>query len=157
MLKLSEIMTAPVVSATPEMTLREAMALLSDRHISGAPVVSGGKVVGVFSSTDLLLYIAELDAAQPSVSFRRRQTPLEELTVSEVMTRDVKSLAPACPADLAAAFMQRARIHRVLVMEGDRLLGIVTTTDLAGAIAEHRVGARVRSSLLDPIARTSDC
>lgn len=145
MLKLRDIMTTPVVSATPEMTLREAMALLSDRHISGAPVVTGEKVVGVFSSTDLLAYIAELDAAQPSVSFRRRQTPLEELTVSEVMTRGVKSLPPDCPADLAAAFMQRARIHRVLVMEDEQLLGIVTTTDLARAIAEHRVTTRARA------------
>lgn len=144
MLKLRDIMTTPVVSATPEMTLREAMALLSDRHISGAPVVTGEEVVGVFSSTDLLVYIAELDAAQPSVSFRRRQTPLEEVTVSEVMTRGVKSLPPDCPADLAAAFMQRARIHRVLVMEGEQLLGIVTTTDLAGAIAEHRVVSLAR-------------
>jgi CBS domain-containing protein len=142
MLKLREIMTTPVVSATPDMTLREAMSLLSDKHISGAPVVTGGKVVGVFSSTDLLVYIAELDAAQPAVSFRRRQTPLEELTVSEIMTRGTKSLPPDCPADMAAAFMQRARIHRVLVMEGEQLLGIVTTTDLARAIAEHRVPTR---------------
>lgn len=142
MLKLRDIMTTPVVSATPDMTLREAMSLLTDRHISGAPVVRGGKVVGVFSSTDLLVYIAELDAAQPAVSFRRRQTPLEEVTVSEVMTRGAKSLPPDCPADLAAAFMQRARIHRVLVMEGERLFGLVTTTDLARAIAEHRVTTR---------------
>jgi acetoin utilization protein AcuB len=144
-LKLREIMTTPVVSATPDMPLREAMALLSDRHISGAPVVSRGKVIGVFSSTDLLVYIAELDAAQPSVSFRRRQTPLEELTVSEVMTRGAKSLPPDCPADLAAGFMQRARIHRVLVMDGEQLLGIVTTTDLARAIAEHRVTTRTHA------------
>lgn len=142
MLKLREIMTTPVVSATPDMTLREAMSLLTDRHISGAPVVSGGKVVGVFSSTDLLVYIAELDAAQPAVSFRRQQTPLEEVTVSEVMTRGAKSLPPDCPADLAAAFMQRWRIHRVLVMEGERLLGIVTTTDLARALAEHLITTR---------------
>ena len=142
MLKLRDIMTTPVVSAAPDMTLREAMALLADRHISGAPVVSGGRVVGVFSSTDLLAYIAELDDAQPSVSFRRRQTPLEELTVAEVMTRGAKSLPSDCSIDLAAAFMQRAQIHRVLVMDGEQLLGIVTTTDLAKAVAEHRIGTR---------------
>lgn len=142
MLRLRDIMTTDVASATPDMTLREAMALLSDRHISGAPVVDGGKVVGVFSATDLLAYIAELDSAQPSVSFRRRQTPLEELTVSEVMTRGVKSLPPDSSVELAAAFMQRMQIHRVLVMEGAHLLGIVTTTDLAKAVAEHRIGNR---------------
>jgi len=139
MLKLRDIMTTDVATATPDMTLREAMTLLSDRHISGAPVVDGGKVVGVFSSTDLLSYIAELDSAQRSVTFRRQQTPLEELTVSEVMTRGAKSLPPDSSVELAAAFMQRAQIHRVLVMDGTHLLGIVTTTDLAKAVAEHRI------------------
>lgn len=142
MLKLRDIMTTDVVTATPDMTLREAMAILSDKHISGAPVVDGGKVVGVFSSTDLLAYIAELDAAQPSVSFRRRQTPLEEVTVSEVMTREVKSLSPECSIEMAAEFMRRAEIHRVLVMDGAHLLGIATTTDLARAIAEHKIRSR---------------
>lgn len=142
MLKLRDIMTTDVATATPDMTLREAMSLLSDKHISGAPVVEGSKVVGVFSATDLLVYIAELDSAQRSLTFRRQQTPLEELTVSEVMTRAVKSLPPDASVELAAAFMQRAQIHRVLVMEGPHLVGIVTTTDLAKAVAEHRIAHR---------------
>ncbi len=142
MLKLKDIMTTDVATATPDMTLRDAMSLLSDRHISGAPVIDGGKVVGVFSATDLLAYISELDAAQPSVSFRTRQTPLEELTVSEIMTRSVKSLPPECSVELAAAFMQRAQIHRVLVMDGEHLLGIATTTDLAKSVAEHSFRTR---------------
>ncbi len=128
--------------ATPEMTIRDAITLLSDEHISGAPVVSGNKVIGVFSAADILAYIAELDDAQPEVSFKTTQTPLEEVTVSEIMTRDVKSLAPDCPVELAAAFMRHAQIHRVLVMNGGRLLGIATTTDLARAVADHRFKTR---------------
>ena len=54
MLKLRDIMTRDVVSAAPDLTIREAMELLSERHVSGAPVVDGGKVVGVFSASDLL-------------------------------------------------------------------------------------------------------
>lgn len=142
MLRLQEIMTTDVAAATPDMTIRDAIALLSDNHISGAPVVSRGKVVGVFSATDILAYVSELDAALPQVSFRSEQTPLEEVNVSEIMTRDVKSLSPDCPAELAASFMRHAEIHRVLVMEGDSLLGIVTTTDLARAVADHRFKSR---------------
>ncbi len=142
MLKLRDIMTKDVATATPEMTIRDAITLLSDEHISGAPVVSGNKVIGVFSAADILAYIAELDDAQPEVSFKTTQTPLEEVTVSEIMTRDVKSLAPDCPVELAAAFMRHAQIHRVLVMNGGRLLGIATTTDLARAVADHRFKTR---------------
>ena len=59
MLKLKDIMTADLVSAGPQATLREAMELLSEQHISGVPVVSGAKVVGVFTATDLLDFLAE--------------------------------------------------------------------------------------------------
>ncbi len=139
MLKIRDIMTTEVAVATPDMSLREAMALLADRHISGAPVVSGGRLVGIFSATDLLVYVAELDGALPSVSFRRRQTPLEEVTVSEIMTRGVKTLSPDCTVELAARFMHHAQIHRVPVVDGQKIVGIVTTTDIALAVAEEKL------------------
>jgi CBS domain-containing protein len=145
MLKLRDIMTRDVVSAAPDLTIREAMELLSDRHVSGAPVVDGGKVVGVFSASDLLALLADLSDTKPSLTFRRRRgrtTPLEDVTVDEVMTRKIESLPPDCPVDEAAALMGKKQIHRVLVMMGDVLLGIVSTSDVAKAVAEHRIGTR---------------
>lgn len=144
MLKLRDIMTRDVVSAAPDMTIRDAMELLSERHLSGAPVVDGGKVVGVFSASDLLAFLAELSDTTPSLTSRRRRgtTPLEEVTVDEVMTRKVQSLPPDCSVDEAAALMGKKQIHRVLVMEEDALLGIVTTSDVAKAVAEHRIRTR---------------
>ncbi|MGH7713105.1 MAG: CBS domain-containing protein, partial [Gemmatimonadaceae bacterium] len=53
-------MTTDVLSVSPELSVRDAMALLASRHVSGAPVVTGGKVVGVISSTDLLDFAASL-------------------------------------------------------------------------------------------------
>jgi CBS domain-containing protein len=58
MLRLRDIMTKQVVTLDPEMTLREAMEILTERHLSGAPVVSGQKVMGVISTTDLLCFTA---------------------------------------------------------------------------------------------------
>jgi CBS domain-containing protein len=144
-LKLRDIMTRDVVSAAPDMTIRDAMQLLSERHLSGAPVVDGGKVVGVFSASDLLGYLADLNDTTPSLTFRRkrgRTTPLEDVTVDEVMTRKVQSLSPDCSVDEAAALMGAKQIHRVLVMQGDTLYGIVTTSDVAKAVAEHRIAKR---------------
>lgn len=145
MLKLKDIMTRDVVSAAPDMTIRDAMELLSERHVSGAPVVDGGKVVGVFSASDLLAFFADLNDTTPSLTFRRRRgrtAPLEDVTVDEVMTRKVQSLPPDCSVDEAAALMGEKQIHRVLVMHGDVLLGIVSTSDVARAVAEHRLGSR---------------
>jgi CBS domain-containing protein len=145
MLKLKDIMTREVVSAAPDMTIRDAMEVLSERHVSGAPVVDGGKVVGIFSSTDLLVLLADLNDTTPSLTFRRRKsrtTPLEDITVDEVMTRKVQSLPPDCSVEEAARMMMEKQIHRVLVMDGDILLGIVSTSDVAKAVAEHRIGSR---------------
>jgi CBS domain-containing protein len=142
MLRLRDIMTRDVISATPDMTIRDAMELLSERHVSGAPVVDGGKVVGIFSATDLLTLLAELNDTTPSLTFRRRRgrsAPLEDVTVDEVMTRKVHSLPPDRSVDEAAALMGAKQIHRVLVMQGDVMLGIVTTSDVAKAVAEHKI------------------
>jgi CBS-domain-containing membrane protein len=56
-LYVRDIMTRNVVTLAPETTLREAMEILSTAHLSGAPVVSGGKVKGVVTITDLLGFI----------------------------------------------------------------------------------------------------
>ncbi len=144
MLKLRDIMTTDVVTATPDMSLREAMEMLSSRHISGAPVTAGGKVVGIFSASDLLSFLVDLEGAEAIFEFsRKRQTPLEDVTVSEIMTRNVHFLPPDSSVTEAAKYMREANIHRVLVMEDSDLLGIVSMTDVAMAVADYKLKSQV--------------
>jgi CBS domain-containing protein len=63
---------------------------------------------------------------------------LSEHVVSEVMTENVLSLPPDTELPAAAAYMTRRGIHRVLVMEDGRLLGIVTSSDFVRAVSERR-------------------
>lgn len=70
MLRLRDIMTRQVMTLEPQMTLREAMEILTARHVSGAPVLSGKKVVGVISAADLLSF-----AAAPPRDDQRRTEP----------------------------------------------------------------------------------
>jgi CBS domain-containing protein len=188
MLTLQQIMTADVATVEPETTLREAAELLARRHVSGAPVVSGGHVVGVVTTGDLLDFAATSTGVPPEDARaptwgdwtdttaedepERENTPLtsyftdlwsesgtdtverlraaaspewnemEEHTVEEVMTRRVWSLPPTAAALEAAKLMWRKSVHRVLVMEGERLVGVVTTTDISRAAAGHRLGTR---------------
>lgn len=62
MLTLQDIMTSDVFTVSPDLPLTDLLELFSGRHIGGAPVVSGGKVVGVVSATDLLSFAATLTA-----------------------------------------------------------------------------------------------
>ena len=65
---------------------------------------------------------------------------LEEHTVSEAMTRaPVHSLTPETFVTIAADYMRRAKIHRVLVMTGKTLVGLVTTSDISNAVADGKL------------------
>ena len=67
---------------------------------------------------------------------------LEEHTVSEAMTRaPVHSLTPETLVTMAADYMRRAKIHRVLVMTGDKLVGLVATSDITNAVADGKLTA----------------
>jgi CBS domain-containing protein len=68
---------------------------------------------------------------------------LEEHTVSEAMTRTpVHALSPDTLVTLAADYLRRTKIHRVLVMNGRELLGVVTTSDITDAVADGKLTAR---------------
>ena len=69
-------------------------------------------------------------------------SPLDRHTVAEVMTRRVVALPPDADAVTAAARLRTADVHRVLVVDGDRLLGIVTTTDITRAVADRALERR---------------
>ena len=68
MTRVKDIMTREVISVSPTLSIRDAMSLLSSRHISGVPVVVGTEVVGVVTSNDLMALAAEL----PGESGERR-------------------------------------------------------------------------------------
>src|SRR6267378_3170480 len=103
------------MTVTPEMTVREVMALQQQYKISGFPVVKSGKVVGIVTNRDLR-FEAELD--QPVKSIMTPQRKL--VTVREGATRVE-----------AMALMHRHRLERVLVIDDEyRLKGLVTVKDI---------------------------
>jgi CBS domain-containing protein len=71
------------------------------------------------------------------------QSALDAHTVDEVMSRSLCAVRPDADIGEAAEYMRTAQIHRVLVMERDELLGILSTMDLAKAAADHRMQTRV--------------
>lgn len=187
MLKVRDIMTAGPITVSPETSLRNAIELFTREHISGAPVVNGGKLVGVISSSDLLAFAAAppdraelpdpgdafdrlseiepdagVDMADDTVSdsafftdmlsdadtevdvrMARMLDPdldvLDEYTVADAMTTAMKTIRPDVEATAAARLMANARVHRLIVVERNRPVGIISTTDLTRAVAERRL------------------
>jgi CBS domain-containing protein len=114
------------------MSLAEAVAQLARHNITGAPVLHAGRVIGVASLTDLM---REAPDRQSGAMLGDTKGRSGSLRVKDVMTTRVVSLPPTATVAEVADLMQREHVHRVLVMEGELLYGIVSTFDVARAVA----------------------
>lgn len=78
--RVGEVMTRDVITVSPGLPLRDLVELLAARHIGGAPVVAGGKVVGVVTGADVLSFLA----SEPVVpALRPEDTDWEQEPVGE--------------------------------------------------------------------------
>lgn len=175
--RLGDVMSTAVKVVPPEMSLREVAALFSEARISGAPVVAGGRVLGVVSATELLEFAAEPhggDSAphaveisawpgseEPPAEFFRRYWAdrtvdvyeevsraagqadplLNGFTAADIMSRRIHALSRDTPLAAAADYMLRLEIHRILVIEDGRLVGVVTTADMVRAMTGADAGS----------------
>ncbi len=145
MLLVKDSMTREVVVLSPETTAGEALALCRERRIRHLPVLEAGRLVGIVSDRDLR-------SAAPSLGDPARASALEKIRVSEVMTRDVATTRPDDPIEEAANRMREKRIG-CLPVEDERLVGILTTSDVMEALVQligaHEPGSRLVVSMPD--------
>jgi CBS domain-containing protein len=85
MLKVRDIMTTDVVTVTPHTTLRDAIELFAKRHVSGAPVIDGERVVGVVSTSDVLGF----EASNPGVPSARDEVEWADVEEETPETDDI--------------------------------------------------------------------
>lgn len=143
MIKLRDIMTTDVLTVDPDLSIRAVAEVLSMKHIGGAPVVRDGKVIGIITANDILEFTASMEAEPPEADERLATNLLEDHTVEEAMTRaPLRALGPDASPHEAAFLMKEAGIHRVPVMDGDNLLGVVSSLDLAQGLADGTISTR---------------
>jgi CBS domain-containing protein len=78
-LTVRDIMSTDVVVLEPELSLRDAITLLADRRITGAPVASAGTIMGTLSANDVLAF----EADTPGVPLERSQQPEDDGSLAE--------------------------------------------------------------------------
>lgn len=150
---VADVMTSPVLTLRAEQTIEEAVALLGERGISGAPVVDDDdRLVGLLDDTDLILSEARLHAPTtveilgayltlPGEKHRFEHDLRQALgqTVGEVMETEVATVGPdAAVGDVATIIVDR-EVSRVPVIDADgRVLGVVTRGDLVRTLYGSR-------------------
>jgi CBS domain-containing protein len=111
--------TTPVVTCRPDDSIQLVVGLLHRYRIGALPVTDGdGRLVGVVSERDVIRALA---ANQGDVRGRK---------VSELMTRDVVTCAAATTIKDAARLMDTRRIRHLPVMEGSRVVDMVSLRDV---------------------------
>ena len=119
-------MQTGLITVTPETPLSDVQRMFVEEEIHGAPVVDDNGVVrGIVSSLDLLRDGDEDDDRGNK----------GELTALDAMTKELVSVTPDTPITEIAQKMRLQHIHRVLVIENEELVGVVTSFDLLRALA----------------------
>lgn len=144
-MKVQDVMTHLVVTFRPEDTIRQAAARLVGNRISGAPVVEGGRLVGIVSEADLVPALAHPAlgtaalGAPDAMSFLLRGVvlpPDTSTTVAGVMTTRVITVSPESSVWEAAALIDRHGIRRLPVVDADGyVVGIIARADLVRSMA----------------------
>jgi acetoin utilization protein AcuB len=125
-------MTQEVHAVAPQHTIADALALTRTHRIRHLPVVENEKVVGIVTERDLRL------AAPPvwAVNGEEVRAALSSKKVGDVMGTHVITATPGTPIEEAAKLLYENRIGCVPVLENDRLVGILTESDLLRALVE---------------------
>ncbi|MEW5706530.1 MAG: CBS domain-containing protein [Actinomycetota bacterium] len=116
-----DVMTTNVITVKPETPREELIRVLAANNISGVPVVSDGKLVGIVTEDDIL--------AKPSGE-----------KVEDLMTRNVITVNEKDPVHRVASVLIRNRIKRVPVMSDDHVVGLISRHDLVRALALEKYG-----------------
>ena len=124
---VSTIMTKNVVKLNLSDDLTKAESLFKKHKIRHIPVVSGNKILGMLSYTDLLR-ISFVDAVDDDEVIDA--TVYNMFTVEQVMAKKIIAISSETTIKEAAEILSSKEFHALPVCEGDLLVGIVTTTDL---------------------------
>ncbi len=122
-----EYMTSKVITLSPDTDLRRAIRVLLKHGISGAPVVDGhGALVGILSKRDCL-----------KVAFRAGYHQEQAGPVAAYMSRDVCTVEADLPLVALAERFLHSTFRRYPVLDGGRLVGVISRHDVLRAIDER--------------------
>ncbi len=115
-LKIADVMTRDVLAISPEMVMRDVIEQFRQKRISGAPVLSNEKLVGIISMEDLIRCLCDTDL---------------DSNVAKYMTKKVISVKTIDPIVEAVKLFVNTRVGRLVVLDPEeKLAGIITKGDV---------------------------
>ena len=145
---VSLYMSAPVFTVDEGATLNDVQHKLTIHDVSSVAVTgAGGRPVGVISRTDLL----RVGRVGARALGKKALLTLPDMPIRDVMRATIVSVGKDDAIGDAARKMVDQHIHRVFVMEGDALVGVLSTKDVLAAIRDKRVTTPISSVMSAPV------
>jgi len=139
-----DFMTSHPITITPDTPIFQALEIVRKHKVRHLPVLKDGKIVGLVTERGLLTVSP---SPATTLSVYELNYVLAKVTVREAMVKNPITVAPGCPIEEAAQLMWEKRIGSLLVTEGERLVGIITQTDMIEAVVRllglRKPGARL--------------
>ena len=145
-----DVMTAGVISVTPETSVRDIAKTLVEHNISGVPVIDkGGRLIGIVSEGDLMRRPESATERQRSWWLKLLVTHEQEVAeyikthgqhAADVMSRPVITVAEDATLENVADTLQKHRVKRAPVMRGEKVVGIVARADLLHGLIARQAG-----------------
>lgn len=144
-------MTTHPITVTSDTSVAAAYELLKEHKIRRLPVVDNGKLVGIVTEREL----QELTPSKATtLSVHEINYLLAKSKVKDAMSKDVVTTAPDDLLEEAAVLMRDNRVSALPVLEGDKVVGIITETDIFDSFTEL-MGLRVRGTRITIEAENS--
>jgi CBS domain-containing protein len=149
MLKVREIMSEDVITISPDTDVEDAAKVLSEHGISGVPVVEDNKLVGIVSESDLIIkdkklhfpdYINVIGGIIYLESYNKFKEEFKKfiaIQIKDLMSEDVITVTPDDTIEDAATIISDEDVNRLPVVEGDKVVGILTRADIVKDIARN--------------------
>ena len=131
-MKIKDWMTAKVVTVGPDTSVKEAFKIMKKHGFRHLPVVRGDRLVGFVTDRDL----RRPDIADLFKEWNDLYRLSDELHVEDVMITKVHKVSPEEDLRKAAALVIEKHIGALPVVEGERIVGIITVFDFLRALAE---------------------
>jgi len=132
---VSAIMTKDVITLSHQDNLETAERLFKSNHIRHIPIVEGKTIIGMLSYSDLLR-ISFADAIDDNES-NVDTTVYNLFTIAQVMAKNLVSVSSSTTIKEVAEILSKKEFHAIPVVKEEKLVGIVTTTDLINFLLEQ--------------------
>ena len=136
-MRVSEFMTTNVVTVSSKTALFEARKFIVAHNIRRLPVVDRGKLVGIVSDRRIA---SASPSSHTTLSVWEMNEWLNKVTVGELMKKNLTTVTPDTTAEVAVALAQKNKVGSLLVIDDERLVGIVTTNDFFYRILNPLLG-----------------